>query len=51
MVSSPPVCRYRDLAVDRAILYRWVGSREQLIAEVLWSLMEPTITRLRNARR
>jgi AcrR family transcriptional regulator len=39
----------RTLAVDRATLYRWVGSREQLIAEVLWSLIEPTITRLRKA--
>jgi AcrR family transcriptional regulator len=39
----------RTLTVDRATLYRWVGSREQLLAEILWSLIEPTITRLRDA--
>jgi AcrR family transcriptional regulator len=39
----------RTLNVDRATLYRWVGSREQLLAEVLWSLIEPTISRLRQA--
>lgn len=39
----------RALAVDRATLYRWVGSREQLLAEILWSLIDPTIARLREA--
>jgi AcrR family transcriptional regulator len=39
----------RTLNVDRATLYRWVGSREQLLAEVLWSLIDPTIARLRKA--
>jgi AcrR family transcriptional regulator len=39
----------RSLSVDRATLYRWVGSREQLLAEVLWSLIDPTISRLRQA--
>jgi AcrR family transcriptional regulator len=39
----------RALAVDRATLYRWVGSRDQLLAEILWSLIEPTIARLREA--
>jgi AcrR family transcriptional regulator len=39
----------RALGVDRATLYRWVGSREQLLAEILWSLIEPTIERLRKA--
>jgi AcrR family transcriptional regulator len=39
----------RALGVDRATLYRWVGSREQLLAEILWSLIEPTIGRLRQA--
>jgi Tetracyclin repressor-like, C-terminal domain len=33
--------------VDRATLYRWVGSRERLLAEILWSLIDPTIARLR----
>jgi AcrR family transcriptional regulator len=39
----------RILAVDRATLYRWVGSRDQLLAEILWSLIDPTIARLREA--
>jgi len=30
----------RDLGVSRATLYRWVGSREQLLGEILWSLGE-----------
>ncbi len=33
----------RVLNVDRATLYRWVGSREQLLTEILWSLIDPTI--------
>lgn len=37
----------RTLAVDRVTLYRWVGSREQLLTEVLWSLLEPTLARSR----
>ena len=37
----------RTLNVDRATLYRWVGSREQLLAEILWSLIDPTIANLR----
>jgi AcrR family transcriptional regulator len=39
----------RRLNVDRATLYRWVGSREQLLTEVLWSLIDPTINTLRKA--
>jgi AcrR family transcriptional regulator len=39
----------RDLNVDRATLYRWVGSREQLLSEVLWSLIDPTLQNLRKA--
>jgi AcrR family transcriptional regulator len=27
-----------ELGVNRVTLYRWVGSREQLIVEVIWSL-------------
>jgi AcrR family transcriptional regulator len=37
----------RTLNVDRATLYRWVGSREHLLIEILWSLIAPTIERLR----
>ena len=39
----------RSLGVDRATLYRWVGSRERLLTEILWSLIEPTVTTLRQA--
>ncbi len=39
----------RALGVDRATLYRWVGSRERLLTEILWSLIEPTVTALRQA--
>jgi AcrR family transcriptional regulator len=35
-----------ELDVDRATLYRWVGSREQLLTEILWSLLEPTVSKL-----
>jgi AcrR family transcriptional regulator len=39
----------RELTVDRATLYRWVGSREQLLTEILWSMIAPTIDHLRTA--
>lgn len=29
-----------DLGVNRVTLYRWVGSRDQLIVEVLWGMTE-----------
>ena len=29
-----------SLAISRATLYRWVGDREQLLGEILWSLAE-----------
>jgi len=37
----------RVLNVDRATLYRWVGSREQLLTEIRSSLFDPTIADLR----
>jgi AcrR family transcriptional regulator len=37
----------RSLDVDRATLYRWVGSRDLLLTEILWSLLERTFTTLR----
>jgi len=40
----------RALNVDRATLYRWAGSREQLLSEILWSLIEPTVNGLRAAQ-
>ncbi len=30
----------RELGIGRATLYRWVGGRDQLLGEVLWSLSE-----------
>ena len=35
-----------DLGVNRATLYRWVGSREQLLVEILWSLSHRTFEKL-----
>lgn len=32
-----------ELGVNRATLFRWVGSRDDLLAEILWSLAEPTL--------
>jgi AcrR family transcriptional regulator len=32
-----------ELGLNRVTLYRWVGSREQLLVEILWSLAEPTL--------
>ena len=32
-----------DLGVNRVTLYRWVGSREQLLVEVIWSLGSRTL--------
>ena len=29
-----------DMGISRATLYRWVGDREQLLGEILWSLAE-----------
>ncbi|MDH2444927.1 QsdR family transcriptional regulator [Amnibacterium sp. CER49] len=31
-----------ELGVDRTSLFRWVGNRDALLAEVLWSLAVPT---------
>lgn len=31
------------LGVNRATLYRWVGSRDQLLCEILWSLTSRTV--------
>jgi AcrR family transcriptional regulator len=33
-----------ELGVNRATLFRWVGSRDDLLGEILWSLAEPTLT-------
>ena len=36
-----------DMGVSRATLYRWVGTREQLLAEVVWSLGEAGLRQAR----
>lgn len=33
-----------ELGINRVTLYRWVGSRERLLVEVLWTLTDRTIT-------
>ena len=35
----------QELGVGRATLYRWVGSRDQLLGEVMWSLAEQGLAR------
>ena len=32
-----------ELGIARATAFRWVGSREQLLAEVIWSLCDPLL--------
>lgn len=34
-----------ELGVSRATLFRWVGGKDQLVAEVIWSITEPTFQR------
>jgi AcrR family transcriptional regulator len=38
-----------ELGVNRVTLYRWVGSREQLLVEVVWSLARRTLDDLQAA--
>src|SRR5437764_10625027 len=33
-----------ELGVSRATLYNWVGDRERLTAEVMWSIAEQTLS-------
>jgi AcrR family transcriptional regulator len=40
-----------ELGISRATLYNWVGGRERLTAEVLWSIAEATITAARSESR
>lgn len=32
-----------ELGVNRVTLYRWIGSRDQLLVEVIWSLAQETL--------
>src|SRR5580765_3761571 len=34
-----------ELGVSRATLFRWVGSRDDLLSAVVWSLTDPTLSR------
>ncbi|GGY98344.1 QsdR family transcriptional regulator [Streptomyces nitrosporeus] len=40
----------RDLAISRATLYRVVGSRDRLLADVLWALADRLLARARGRR-
>lgn len=40
-----------ELGISRATLYNWVGGRERLTAEVLWSIAEATIADARKKSR
>jgi hypothetical protein len=37
----------QELGIGRATLYRWVGSRDQLLGEVIWSLAAPGLAQAR----
>ena len=41
----------RDVGVSRATLYSWVGSKERLIGEVLWSFAEDGLRQARERAR
>ena len=36
-----------ELSTNRVTIHRWVGSRDELLCEVLWSLGEPTLASAR----
>lgn len=38
-----------ELGVSRVTLYRWVGTRDQLLTEVLWASTDRALSRLENA--
>ena len=38
-----------DLGVDRTSVFRWVGNRDALLTEVLWSLAVPTLLQAERA--
>jgi AcrR family transcriptional regulator len=40
-----------ELSISRATLYNWVGDRERLTAEVLWSIASETTTQAREQAR
>ena len=40
-----------EIGTSRVTLHRWVGSRDLLLGEILWSLTEPTLEGARKATR
>jgi AcrR family transcriptional regulator len=40
-----------ELGIGRATLYRWVGDRDRLLGEILWSLAEGALRRCREEAR
>jgi AcrR family transcriptional regulator len=40
-----------EVGTSRVTLHRWVGSRDLLLGEILWSLTEPTLADARKATR
>lgn len=34
-----------EVGINRATLFRWVGTKELLLAEIIWSVYEPTLER------
>jgi Tetracyclin repressor-like, C-terminal domain len=40
-----------QIGTSRVTLHRWVGNRDQLLGEILWSLGEPTLRDARKATR
>src|SRR3954469_20356201 len=40
-----------ELGVSRVTLHRWVGNRDLLLGEVMWSLAEPALAAARAATR
>lgn len=37
-----------ELGIGRATMFRWVGTKERLIGEILWSMYEPILAKARD---
>lgn len=37
-----------EVGINRATLFRWVGTKELLLAEIIWSVYEPTLEQAKN---
>ena len=38
-----------ELGVSRATLFRWIGNKDLLMGEIMWSLYEPTVMQARQS--